>query len=174
MALLQRYKNGRGIPVSVSLFDTAIASLANQATNWLIAHHLPVSQGSLHPNIAPYGELFSTADHHTITFAIGSDRQFQKLCGILGLEIAHNARYSSNQERVKHREELSAILGEKIRGHSFQDLYQACLELDIPIGKIRNLEEVFQLPEAQQLVRSWQISGKSLKTVSSIGFRIES
>jgi len=173
IALLQRYKSGKGMPLSVSLFDTAVASLANQATNWLIAHHLPVSQGSLHPNIAPYGELFSTADHHTITFAIGSDRQFQKLCGILGLEIARDARYASNQERVKHREELSAILGEKIRGHSFQDLYRACLGLDIPIGKIRNLEEVFELPEAQQLVRSWQIKGKSLKTVSSIGFTIE-
>lgn len=173
IALLQRYKSGKGMPLSVSLFDTAVASLANQATNWLIAHHLPVSQGSLHPNIAPYGELFNTADHHTITFAIGSDRQFQKLCGILGLEIARDARYASNQERVKHREELSAILGEKIRGHSFQDLYQACLGLDIPIGKIRNLEEVFELPEAQQLVRSWQIKGKSLKTVSSIGFTIE-
>ncbi len=173
IALLQRNKNGKGMALSVSLFDAAIASLANQATNWLIAHHLPVSQGSLHPNIAPYGELFSTADHHTITFAIGSDRQFQKLCGILGLPIAQDARYAGNQERVKQREELAAALGEKIRLHSFQDLYQACLELDIPIGKIRNLEEVFELPEAQQLIRNRQINGKTLKTVSSIGFRLE-
>lgn len=173
VALLQRYKSGKGLSLSVSLFDTAIASLANQATNWLIAHHLPVSQGSLHPNIAPYGELFTTADGHTITFAIGSDRQFQKLCDILGLGIAHDARYAGNQQRVKHREELAVILSEKIRLHSFQDLYQACLELDIPIGKIRNLEEVFELPEAQQLIRSWQIAGKTLNTVSSIGFRFE-
>ena len=173
VALLQRYKSGKGMPLSVSLFDTAIASLANQATNWLIAHHLPVSQGSLHPNIAPYGELFTTADHHTITFAIGSDKQFQKLCNILGLTIARDDRYAGNQQRVKHREGLFTILSEKIRLHSFLDLYQACLELDIPIGKIRNLEEVFELPEAQQLIRNWQISGKSLKTVSSIGFRFE-
>ncbi|MCZ8286025.1 MAG: CaiB/BaiF CoA-transferase family protein, partial [Bacteroidia bacterium] len=133
IALLQRHKSGKGAALSVSLFDTAIASLANQATNWLIAHHLPVSQGSLHPNIAPYGELYTTADQHTITFAIGSDKQFQKLCALLGLGIATDVRYSNNQQRVIHREKLWAILSEKIRSHSFQDLYQACLELDIPI-----------------------------------------
>jgi crotonobetainyl-CoA:carnitine CoA-transferase CaiB-like acyl-CoA transferase len=173
VALLQRYKSGKGMALSVSLFDTAIASLANQATNWLIAHHLPVSQGSLHPNIAPYGELFTTADNHTITFAIGSDKQFQKLCTLLGLSIATDARYANNQQRVMHRGELFAILNEKIRLHSFQDLYQTCLELDVPIGKIRNLKEVFELPEAQQLIRSWQRAGKTLETVSSIGFRFE-
>ncbi len=173
VALLQRYKNGKGMSLSVSLFDTAIASLANQATNWLIAHHLPVSQGSLHPNIAPYGELFTTADHHTITFAIGSDKQFQKLCNILDLSIAADARFSNNQQRVKYREDLFTILHEKIRLRSFQDLYQACLELDVPIGKIRNLKEVFELPEAQQMIRSLQSAGKTLETVSSIGFKLE-
>lgn len=173
IALLQRHKSGKGAALSVSLFDTAIASLANQATNWLIAHHLPVSQGSLHPNIAPYGELFTTADHHTITFAIGSDKQFQKLCALLDLSIAMDVRYAHNQQRVTHREELWAILSEKIRFRSFQDLYQACLELDVPIGKIRNLEEVFDLPEAQQLIRTWQYAGKIKQTVSSIGFRFE-
>lgn len=172
VALLQRYKSGKGMPVSVSLFDTALASLTNQATNWLIAHHLPVSQGSLHPNIAPYGELFTTSDGHTITFAIGSDRQFQKLCSILGLSITHDARYAGNQQRVRNREELFAVLSEKIRQRTFQELYQACLEQDIPIGKIRNLEEVFELPEAKQLVRSWQNGGKTWETVSSIGFRL--
>ena len=71
--------------VSVSLFDSAIASLANQATNWLIAHHLPTAQGSLHPNIAPYGEIFTTQDNHQITFAIGSDKQFKHLSELLDL-----------------------------------------------------------------------------------------
>jgi crotonobetainyl-CoA:carnitine CoA-transferase CaiB-like acyl-CoA transferase len=87
IALLNKYKTNKGSHITVSLFDTAIASLANQATNWLIAHHLPTAQGSLHPNIAPYGEIFTTKDNHQITFAIGSDKQFKHLCEILNLDL---------------------------------------------------------------------------------------
>src|SRR5688500_16855754 len=81
--LLNRYKNKLGCHVTVSLFDSAVASLANQATNWLQAGHLPKPIGSTHPNIAPYGELFETKDHHLITLAIGSNKQFKQLCEIL-------------------------------------------------------------------------------------------
>lgn len=173
IALLERVKTKRGSYVSVSLFDAALASLANQATNWLIAHHLPESQGSLHPNIAPYGELFTTTDGHTITFAIGSDKQFKALCEVLNLELHSDPDYRSNQLRVKNRVKLFKILEEKIAQRPFDELYRACLSLDVPIGKIRNLKEVFELPEAQHMLRSFYAAGKSLNYVSSIGFKSE-
>jgi crotonobetainyl-CoA:carnitine CoA-transferase CaiB-like acyl-CoA transferase len=62
LALLKREKTGAGGFVEVSLIQTAVASLTNQATNWLIAGKLPSRQGSAHPNIAPYGESFLTKD----------------------------------------------------------------------------------------------------------------
>lgn len=173
IALLERVKTKRGSFVSVSLFDAALASLANQATNWLIAHHLPESQGSLHPNIAPYGELFTTTDGHTITFAIGSNKQFKALCEILNLELNTDPDYRNNQLRVKNRTKLFKILEEKIAQRSFDELYRTCLSLDVPIGKIRNLEEVFELPEAQHMLRSFYAAGKALNYVSSIGFTSE-
>lgn len=173
VSLLQRYKTGKGMSLSVSLFDTAVASLANQATNWLIAHHLPHSQGSLHPNIAPYGEVFTTKDKHTVTFAIGSDRQFLNLCNILNLPLASDERYASNQQRVRNREELFFLLREKTGQYYFEDLYHACLEHDVPVGKIRNLKEVFELPEAQRMIRYWQDNGKTLQAVSSLSFKID-
>ena len=76
IALIDRLNTGKGKKVSVSLFDSAVASLANQATNWLMADHIAKPIGSTHPNIAPYGELFKTKDNATITFAIGSNKQF--------------------------------------------------------------------------------------------------
>ncbi|MFT4600154.1 MAG: crotonobetainyl-CoA:carnitine CoA-transferase CaiB-like acyl-CoA transferase, partial [Arenicella sp.] len=71
-ALLERNATGKAYHVKVSLFDAALASLANQATNYLIAGHVAQPMGSKHPNIAPYGELFKTKDERLITFAIGS------------------------------------------------------------------------------------------------------
>ncbi len=44
--------------VHVSLYDAAVASLMNQASNYLMTGNIPKRLGNLHPNIAPYGELF--------------------------------------------------------------------------------------------------------------------
>lgn len=171
IALLNKHKTKLGSHVSVSLFDTAIASLANQATNWLIANHLPTAQGSLHPNIAPYGEIFITQDNHQITFAIGSDKQFKQLCEILNLEFI--PKYSTNQLRVENRFPLFDILNEKIKQLDFEILFNDCLKQDIPIGKIRNLKEVFDLPEAQQLISSFHYQKNIIHSVKSIAFTIK-
>ena len=171
IALLNRSKTNSGSHVSVSLFDAAIASLANQATNWLIAHHLPSAQGSLHPNIAPYGEIFTTQDQHQITFAIGSDKQFEHLCQLLNLDLNTHSDYSSNQLRVTNRQSLFEILNKHIQKLDFDFLFSECLKHDVPIGKIRNLKEVFELSEAQQLLHSFTDKGKQLHSVKSVAFK---
>jgi crotonobetainyl-CoA:carnitine CoA-transferase CaiB-like acyl-CoA transferase len=172
IALLKRYKNGEGSYVSVSLFDSAIASLANQATNWLIANSLPKALGSTHPNIAPYGELFETKDKQLITFAIGSNKQFKHLCELIQYaSLANDPKYANNQLRVNNRTQLYTLLYNYIKQLHFKDLFAKCLEMDIPIGKIRNLKEVFELAEAQAMLRKQKADKKELNTVSTIAFK---
>lgn len=174
LALLKRSREGKGSKVSVSLFDSAVASLANQATNWLIAHHLPTAQGSLHPNIAPYGELFTTRDKQLITFAIGSDKQFASLCRLLKLfGTEGDKRFAGNQQRVLHRNELSHIIGQAVSDFYFESLYEQCLQHDIPIGKVRNLKEVFELPEAKAMLNAFSHRQEALYSVRSVAFKLE-
>jgi crotonobetainyl-CoA:carnitine CoA-transferase CaiB-like acyl-CoA transferase len=173
IALLNKYKTNKGSHITVSLFDTAVASLVNQATNWLIAHHLPTAQGSLHPNIAPYGEIFTTKDDHQITFAIGSDKQFKYLCEILNLDLYTNSEFENNQQRVSNRIILFDILNSNIQNHNFENLFSECIKNDIPIGKIRNLKDVFELPEAQKLIEEHSFPEKTIQTIKSISFKFE-
>ncbi|MBS1651832.1 MAG: CoA transferase [Bacteroidetes bacterium] len=173
IALYQRLKVNKGSKISVSLFDSAIASLANQATNWLIAKQLPKAMGSLHPNIAPYGELFYTSDKHLITFAIGNNKQFKSLCSLIGFEsLASEQRFANNQQRVVNRNELYSILSNSISEFRFNDLYKKCIALDIPIGKIRNLKEVFELPEAKALLHTTTMSNQKVIVPQSVVFKI--
>lgn len=169
IALLDKYKNNKGSHITVSLFDTAVASLANQATNWLIAHHLPTAQGSLHPNIAPYGEIFTTKDNHQITFAIGSDKQFKHLCEILNLDLFSHIEFENNQLRVANRSDLFSKLNDRIQTQNFDKLFSECIKNDVPIGKIRNLKEVFELPEAKAMLNSLS----NTQSVQSISFKFE-
>jgi crotonobetainyl-CoA:carnitine CoA-transferase CaiB-like acyl-CoA transferase len=173
LGLLNRYKTGKGCHVGVSLFDSAIASLANQGTNWLIARHLPKATGSEHPNIAPYGEIFETRDRQLVTFAIGNNKQFGNLCRIIGYgSLATDTRYATNHQRVTNRSQLYTLLYDYIKKFTFNDLFKLCLDKDIPMGKIRNLKEVFELPEAKAMIKEFTHDGKKLSAVSGIAFQI--
>ncbi|HEY1038662.1 MAG TPA: CaiB/BaiF CoA-transferase family protein [Bacteroidia bacterium] len=167
IALLKKQQSGKGSKISVSLFDSAVASLVNQATNWLVAGHLPKASGSLHPNIAPYGEIFKTKDKHLVTFAIGSDKQFSNLIEILKLKTDLSL-FSNNQLRIKNRQKLYTLLNAELSKHTFDKLFKACLEKDIPIGKIRNMKEVFELADGKQMLQT----NKGIITVKSVAFKI--
>ena len=122
IALLERSKTNKGSIVSVSLFDSAIASLANQASNWLNNHQVPGLVGSLHPNIAPYGEVLITKDHQQILLAIGTDQQFNKLCLILGdSSLSNSEEFKSNIQRVKNRIKLKKNLQELFNNFTASD-----------------------------------------------------
>lgn len=171
LALLERTTTNKGKSIEVSLYDTAICSLANQASNYLMEGKIPKRIGSLHPNIAPYGEIFETSDKKLITFAIGSDVHFVKLCHFLGLEYLPNEEeFSTNQNRVENRKKLAQLIQdevEKIEAHSILEWMH---EYHVPCGKIKDLAEVFEDKNTKKLIREEEIDGKLTKRITSIAF----
>jgi len=161
IALLKRERTGEGSFVEVSLIQTAISSLTNQATNWLVAGKLPSRQGSAHPNIAPYGESFLTKDGKRILLAVGSDRQFFDLLHVLNIDpITFEQKFSTNHRRVENREELGRVLAEQIIHLNAAELLLKIHEFKIPAGIIQNVKEVFEMKEAKGLlIKSDGITG---------------
>ncbi len=160
LAMLQLQKSGKGSLVEVSLIQAAVASLANQASNWLVNNKLPSRQGSSHPNIAPYGDAFETMDGKRILLAIGSDRQFKDLLKILNLP-EDNELFSTNQNRVVNRTALNDLLAMKIRTVHSSELLKQIHTFKIPAGIIQNVEQAFLMPEVQGML----MNGASLAGV---------
>lgn len=174
-ALLHRNKTNKGQVVSVSLYDAAIASLANQASNYLMEGHIPGRIGSLHPNIAPYGEIFVTSDGKLITFAIGSNKHFQLLCDFLGLSgLTSDERFAENVDRVKNRELLREIIQEIISRFLSTEILDFMHTHFVPAGMIQSLDQVFENPAAQHLVRTERIENTETKRVTQIAFQLKS
>lgn len=174
VALMNRVQSQKGSIVGVSLYDAAVCSLANQATNYLMQHAVPKRMGSLHPTIAPYGEQFITSDKKQITFAIGSNAHFQKLCDFLGVpELAENPLFKDNYNRVINRQLLAEHLQPAIEQHTAFAMDQAMRAAFIPMGIIRNLQEVFDQKSAQSLIREEEIDGFSTKRVTQIAFQLK-
>lgn len=165
IALLQKERSGEGAYVSVSLRDAAVASLANQASNWLVAGHIPQRMGSRHPNIAPYGDVFTTADDRQLVLAIGNDQQFQVLCQRLEqTDMLTDPRFISNESRVKNRETLIAGLSAAIAAFPLAYLEKIFHAQGVPFGRVRNMQEVFSDPEVAELVLTDEGGGKRVRT----------
>ncbi len=161
LALLERDRTGEGSLIEVSLIQAAISSLANQATNWLVARKLPVRQGSAHPNIAPYGESFLTNDGKRILLAIGNNRQFFDLLKVLRLDFSEkNEKFATNHSRVINRDELTKLLTNAIHQFDSIELMTKINIHKIPAGIIQNMKEVFEMKEAKELMlKSEELTG---------------
>ena len=173
IALLELHKNKTGKTVTVSLYDAAVSSLINQASNYLMTGHIAQPIGSLHPTIAPYGELFKTKDNITITFAIGSNRHFELLCNELGLsDLPLEIAFATVQSRVVNRATLSDILSKKIACRSSDELLEKMHQLNVPVARINSIAEVLNQPSAQKRVLNEVIEGVQTKRIESIAFKI--
>jgi crotonobetainyl-CoA:carnitine CoA-transferase CaiB-like acyl-CoA transferase len=171
-ALWQREKSGEGAYVSVSLLEAALSALSNQASNWLMAGHLPQRMGSKHPNIAPYGEFFKTKDVRQIVLAIGNDRQFLSLCKILNIpDLAMESKYADNFSRLKNRSELEHELEKAFLNYDAAYILDAAEKAAVPLGLIRNMQEVFELSTANDLILEETFEGTHTKRLKSLIFR---
>ncbi|HYF69821.1 MAG TPA: CoA transferase [Ohtaekwangia sp.] len=153
LALLNAYHFKKGGYVSVSLVDAAVSSLVNQATNYLMTGKIPTKQGSSHPNIAPYGDIFRSKDDVELILAVGSNKQFISLCEILNIaHLVADERFSSNVQRVRHREELNVVIQNRIIDLEAADLMTLLVKQNIPGGVVQNLHDVFSSPSLQHLI----------------------
>lgn len=174
IALIKRQETGKGAHVSVSLEESALASLANQACNYLMEGHIPQRMGSLHPNIAPYGEIVRTKDDFDLVLAIGTNAQFLAFCKILGKDyLAKDQRFNENNKRVKNRTKLAEILIKSTKDFLKTDLMSQCLKMKVPVGEIKNLEQVMQNPIAQKMILEEEINGELTQRLKSVAFRIK-
>lgn len=174
LALIHRMKTGEGSYVSASLFESAVASLANQATNWLMVGHIPQRMGSRHPNIVPYGDAFVCKDGKLLILAIGTEQQFKKLCACLGKsEIAEDKRFSTNAARVKHREELIKILTPLFQNIDGETILHQLKSNSVPAAGVYNMKEVFEQPQAQNMILEEILpDGNVSKRVKTVAFHI--
>lgn len=175
IALLKRSSSNVGATVHVSLYNAALATLANQATNYLMGEVVPERIGSLHPNIAPYGETFYTKDTKAIVLAVGNDKQFSSLCSCLNRsDIVSDVRFKSNTSRVKNRESLSVLLASAFLQFESDYLLNELKKNNVPCGDIRNMAEVLNTDSAQKLILTEVLStGQITKRMATAIFDIE-
>jgi crotonobetainyl-CoA:carnitine CoA-transferase CaiB-like acyl-CoA transferase len=145
-ALAAREKTGTGQHIDLSLLDTMVSVLGNQALNYLVSGKAPTRMGNAHPNIVPY-QIFPVADGHVI-IAVGNEVQFRNLTAVLGAErLADDARFKTNEHRVKSRAALASEISTLTARFSGGDLLRRLEAAGVPAGPINRVDEVFADPQ---------------------------
>ncbi|MCI0155554.1 CoA transferase [Leifsonia shinshuensis] len=143
LALRERDRTGRGSRVDVDLLGSLLAALTNQASSTLATGHSPARLGNAHPSIAPY-ELFRAADRELVV-AVGNDRQFAAFAAALGLpELSGDPRFATNEERVRNRHELRALLEPALRRRDAADWVADFGAARVPSGLVNSVAEAFE------------------------------
>lgn len=163
LALLARERGEGGRLVEASLWDTALSSLMNQASNFLMTGVEPERSGTEHPNLFPYGTLAPCLDH-PVLLAVGTDRQFDSLCGVIGgPELA--SRFATNASRVQHREALRPLLYELTSTWRAAKLLAALGAAGVPSGGLQSVGQALSSQQALQLtLRDGALAGLRTRT----------
>jgi crotonobetainyl-CoA:carnitine CoA-transferase CaiB-like acyl-CoA transferase len=163
-ALQARERTARGQHVEVSLMDSALAGLLNQASAHLNAAVVPGRLGNRHPSITPY-ETFRAADGD-FALAVGNDAIFGRLCEAIGRpELAGDERFATNALRLEHREELGCLLEGAFHAAPAAEWVQRLSAAGVPAGPINDIAQAFAFAQALGLEPVWETDG--IRTVRS-------
>ncbi len=152
-ALFHRERTGEGQYIDISLLDSQVSVLANQALNYLVGGKVPQRLGNAHPNIVPY-QTFETADSHII-MAVGNDRQYTEYCRIIDAPELASAPYDTNRGRVENRNALVPMLVPLMKQRMTSEWVKAFEAAAVPCGPINTIDQVFA--NEQVLARGMQI-----------------
>jgi formyl-CoA transferase len=140
-ALHERERTGRGDIVRTSLLAALVGAHAYQGTRWTVAHEVPRAQGNHHPSIAPYG-AFHAADGY-LQLAVASDNLWQHFAPLVRI-AADDSRFSRNEDRVAHLEELIDMINSAFAENNIDHWLHALDAAGVPAGRIRTLDQVYE------------------------------
>ena len=144
-ALLARQHTGRGQRVETSLFEAALGLSVWEATEYWATGDAPRPLGSAHRLSAPY-QAFRARDGF-LTIAALTSSHWERLCNVLDRpELASDAQYATNADRLTNLEALTRELERALASHTVDEWMDLFLAEGIPSGPILDYAQVFAAP----------------------------
>ncbi|MER3415988.1 MAG: CoA transferase [Gemmataceae bacterium] len=144
-----RLHSGLGYAIDLSLLDATVAAQVNVVQAYLVTGQVPPRQGNAHLQIVPY-QLFATRDGYLV-LAIGNDGQWQRFCRVCGQEAwAHDPRFATNPQRVRHRQDLVTLLEPLLRSRTTAQWQELLDAAEVPCAPVLDYQQLFALPVVQE------------------------
>jgi itaconate CoA-transferase len=146
-ALLRRQKTGEGSALEVSLFES-LGEWMSYPVYYASGGAAPPRSGARHAVIAPYGP-YAAGDGKIVYLGLQNEREWGRFCAeALGRpEVAIDPRFSSNPQRVKHRDELDALITNAFSGLTADEVIARLETAQIANARMNTVEEFIDHPQ---------------------------
>ena len=145
-ALHHRTTSGEGMKIDVAMLDSQLAILENALARYFATGDIPGPLGARHPTIVPF-QSYETADNHVI-IAAGNNALFATLCKALERpELAEEARFTDNDARGVHVEELKVEMEQRLKQQSTEHWLKLLAAAGVPCAPINNVAQVLADPQ---------------------------
>jgi crotonobetainyl-CoA:carnitine CoA-transferase CaiB-like acyl-CoA transferase len=146
-SLYRRERTGEGAFIDVALFDSVISTLCYQAQGYLMTGETPRRLGNRHSSLTPY-ETFATSDGHVIA-GVGNDSLWKRFVRAVDAPALEDSRFDVNADRVARYDELKRLLDPLFASRATGEWVALLEEAGIPVGRVRDLREVFENPQIE-------------------------
>jgi len=146
-ALLERHRTGRGRHVSVSLFESVADWMSVPILFQKYAGKVAERTGLNHASIAPYG-AYAAGDGQPLMISVQNDDEWVRFCTTVlqSPEIARHPLFSTNPDRVRHREALNEFIRKALAPINKEEFIARLRQAQVAFGLIRSVEEVLHHP----------------------------
>ncbi len=145
-ALVQRGITGRGQEIQSALFENNIFLVGQHMMQYAITGVAPDPMPNRISAWAVY-DVFTVKDGEQIFLAAVSDGQWATFCDALGFgDLFADARYKTNNDRVRMRPELMPILRERLKAWRASELTSIFEQAGLPYAPIAKPQDLLDDP----------------------------
>jgi len=148
---------GRGQVIDLPLLDPMFAVLGPQAANYRLTGKVKPRTGSRSTNAGPRN-VYRCKDGLYVCLSSSTQKMAERLFRSIGRpDLINDPRYRTNAERVKHAEQLDAIIGDFITQRTQAENVAFFEQAEVTIGPIYDIRQILEDPHvrARELVADY-------------------
>jgi formyl-CoA transferase len=146
IALREAERGGKGQVIDLPLLDPLFATLGPQAANYRLSGKVKGRTGSRSTNSGPRN-AYRCKDGRYVGLSASTQKMAERVFRSIGKpELIDDPRYRTNAERVKHAEELDAIISAFIAGRTQAENVAFFEQAEVTIGPIYDITQIVEDP----------------------------
>ena len=171
-ALFARQRSGRGQVVETSLMEAAIQQTQWQSAIYLATGVDPQPSGSAHILTAPY-QAFPTADGW-INVGGANQANWERIVKAIGRpELASDARFRTNGDRMKNLAALTPLIAERMRSRTSAEWIREFEAMGIPVGPVNKISEMLADPQVRARDMVIDVEHQAAGRTKVLGFPVK-
>jgi len=145
-AVIARGRSGAGQRIDISLLDALVHAQAPNVGCFVNAGEPPPKTGNRSQYFSPSG-VYTSGDGKRVVITCPSEKFFRNLCQALALDLADDPRFANAEERMRHEEELDALIAKRCAAYDQAELVERLIAADVLTAPIQGIPELVDDPQ---------------------------